>query len=85
MSLFAVTVSVKSRKVTITGPRGTLSRNFKHIPVDMKMINKNTLVVEKWFGIRKELAVVRTVCSHIENMIRGVTKVRCLLTIKGSL
>jgi len=30
--------------------------------------------VEKWFGLRKELAAVRTVCSHIENLIKGVTK-----------
>lgn len=29
--------------------------------------------VEKWFGRRKELAAVRTVCSHIENLIKGVT------------
>ncbi|XP_014672145.1 PREDICTED: 60S ribosomal protein L9-like isoform X2 [Priapulus caudatus] len=69
-----VKVSVKSRRVTIKGPRGTLSRSFKHIPVDMKMVSGSQLIVEKWFGIRKELAVVRTVCSHIENMIKGVTK-----------
>ena len=30
--------------------------------------------VEKWFGLRKELAAVRTVCSHIQNLIKGVTK-----------
>lgn len=30
--------------------------------------------VEKWFGLKKELAVVRTICSHISNMIKGVTK-----------
>jgi len=29
--------------------------------------------VRKWNGIRKELAAVRTVCSHIDNMIKGVT------------
>jgi len=31
-------------------------------------------MVEKWFGTKKEIAAVRTVCSHIENMIKGVTK-----------
>lgn len=25
-------------------------------------------------GIRKELASIRTVCSHVQNMITGVTK-----------
>lgn len=38
------------------------------------MINPRTLKVEKWFGKKKELAAVRTVCSHIENMLKGVTK-----------
>ena len=38
------------------------------------MPNPTTIKVEKWFGKRKELAAVRTVCSHIENMMKGVTK-----------
>lgn len=39
-----------------------------------QMIAPNVLKVEKWFGTKKELAAVRTVCSHIENMLKGVTK-----------
>ena len=31
--------------------------------------------VEKWFGTKKQLAAVRTVCSHINNLFKGVTKV----------
>ena len=69
-----VTFKVKSRRVAVTGPRGTLIRTFRHLAVDIRKINANTLIVEKWFGIHKELAAVRTVCSHIENMIKGVTK-----------
>ena len=69
-----VEVSVRSRKVTVKGPRGTLRRNFQHMAVDIRKTKKEQLVVEKWFGIRKELAAVKTVCSHIENMIKGVTK-----------
>lgn len=57
------------------GPRGTLRRDFRHMSVDIKKIGKNQLLVEKWFGTRKELAAVKTVCSHIENMMKGVTKV----------
>merc|ERR1711877_77183 len=30
--------------------------------------------VDLWFATRKQLACVRTVCSHIENMIVGVTR-----------
>lgn len=38
------------------------------------MVSPRLLKVEKWFGTKKELAAVRTVCSHIENMLKGVTK-----------
>lgn len=30
--------------------------------------------VDLWFAMRKQLACVRTVCSHIDNMITGVTR-----------
>merc|ERR1712008_366702 len=30
--------------------------------------------VDLWFANRKQLACVRTICSHIENMIIGVTQ-----------
>lgn len=69
-----VEVSVKSRKVIVKGPRGTLRRDFGHMAVDIRKIAKNELLIEKWFGNRKELAGVKTVCSHIENMMKGVTK-----------
>jgi len=70
-----VEISIKSRKVIVRGPRGLLRRDFRHMSVDIKKIGKNQLLVEKWFGTRKELAAVKTVCSHIENMMKGVTKV----------
>ena len=68
-----VTVSVKSRTVTVKGPRGELTKAFKHLHVDIFMQDDKTVTVEKWFGKRKELAAVRTVCSHISNLIKGVT------------
>lgn len=69
-----VDVSVKSRVVTVKGPRGTLTKSFKHLALDISMPDKKTVKVEKWFGKRKELAAVRTVCSHIINLMNGVTK-----------
>lgn len=33
------------------------------------------ITVEKWFGSSREVAAVRTVCSHITNMVTGVSKV----------
>merc|ERR1711948_70898 len=53
-----------------------LTRDFRHLGVDMVVTgrkNERKLKVEKWFGKRKELAAVRTVCSHVENMMKGVT------------
>ena len=73
---FSVKVTVKSRVVQVTGKRGKLVRSFRHARVDISMPKKNLVVVEKWFGTNKENAVVRTICSHINNMIKGVTKVR---------
>ncbi|XP_045205469.1 60S ribosomal protein L9-like [Mercenaria mercenaria] len=69
-----VEVKVRSRKVMVKGPRGSLSRTFKHLAVDIQMDGKKKIKVIKWFGKRKELAAVNTVCSHIENMFKGVTK-----------
>jgi len=69
-----VEISVKARKVLVKGPRGKLRRDFRHMAIDIRKIKKDELLVEKWFGNRKELAAVKTVCSHIENMCKGVVK-----------
>jgi large subunit ribosomal protein L9e len=37
-------------------------------------VEKRFVQVDLWFATRKQLACVRTVCSHIENMIVGVTR-----------
>lgn len=66
-----VSARVKARVVQIHGPRGKLERSFRHLSVDLYLINKKKLMVEKWFGTKKQIAAVRTVCSHIENMIKG--------------
>ncbi|ELW54045.1 60S ribosomal protein L9 [Tupaia chinensis] len=56
------------------GPRGTLWRDFDHINLELSLLRKkkNRLRVDKWWGNRKELATVRTICSHAQNMIKGV-------------
>lgn len=72
-----VDVKIRNRKVTVKGPRGTLSRDFSHLRVDLrvdKLKEKNVVLVELWFGNRLQLATLRTVLSHIDNMIKGVTK-----------
>merc|ERR1712196_22068 len=69
-----VTVDIKSRKIKVTGPRGTLNKSFQHMSVDIFKVDDKTIKVEKWFGKAKELAAIKTTCSHIQNMITGVTK-----------
>eukprot|EP00300_Choanocystis_sp_HF-7_P023830 c25216_g1_i1.p1 GENE.c25216_g1_i1~~c25216_g1_i1.p1 ORF type:complete len:203 (+),score=49.68 c25216_g1_i1:1-609(+) len=68
-----VTVTVAARDVTVKGPRGTLKKSFKHLNVQIEA-KKRSVVVSLWFGSRREIACVRTVCSHIKNLITGVTK-----------
>merc|ERR1712021_235178 len=41
---------------------------------DENEVEKKYVQVDLWFATRKQLACVRTVCSHIENMIVGVTR-----------
>jgi large subunit ribosomal protein L9e len=73
-----VTVDVKSRIIKVTGPKGTLTKNVRHINMDIRILkgkaNKVTLAV--WQGGRKHVACLRTIRSLIENLITGVTKVR---------
>jgi len=68
-----ISATVNNRVVTITGKRGVLRKSFKHTQLDVKMLGKKRIQVEKWFGSRKDIATVRTVISHIENMFKGVT------------
>jgi len=72
-----IDVSIKSRLLTVKGPRGTLSKNVRHVNMDIRLhksakANKVTLAV--WQGGRKHVACLRTIKSLISNMITGVTK-----------
>lgn len=71
-----VTLDIKARVVTVKGPRGTLTKSFKHMAVDIYKVEDGKVKVEKWFGATKESASIRSCCSHMLNMITGVTKVR---------
>ncbi|ELW72138.1 60S ribosomal protein L9 [Tupaia chinensis] len=70
-----VNVTLKGHTVTVKGPRGTLWTDFNHINVDLSLLGKKKkmLQIDKWWGNRKELATAYTVCSHGQNMVKGVT------------
>eukprot|EP00798_Chlamydomonas_sp_ICE-L_P031227 gene31227-6377_t len=73
-----VKLEVKGRAVRCKGPRGTLSKDFKHLAVDMYLYEnkagKKCFKVEAHFSKRKQLACIRTVVSHVRNLITGTTK-----------
>mmetsp|Transcript_32555 Transcript_32555/g.72414 ORF Transcript_32555/g.72414 Transcript_32555/m.72414 type:complete len:191 (-) Transcript_32555:64-636(-) len=72
-----VTVSCKAREVSVTGPKGSLQKSFKHLSLDLTMTEIDggkKIKVDLWFGNRETIAAIRTICSHIENLITGVTK-----------
>lgn len=50
----------------------------------MEKVAEDKLRIDAWFGKRKDLACVRTVCSHIENMINGVQTVCVVLVVHAS-
>jgi len=69
-----VEVDVKARKLTVKGPKGQLVREFKHLNLDIQKVEDGNIRVDLWFGGRANISCIRTVCSHIANMITGVTK-----------
>merc|ERR1712167_31775 len=70
-----VTVEIKNKLVLLKGPRGTIARNFRHVPCDITYRESQKVIsVEIWFQKKKILASCRTVVTHIENMIQGVTE-----------
>lgn len=74
-----INIKVKAKQIEVEGPRGKLTRNFKHLNLDFQLIKdeetgKKKLKVDAWFGSRKTTAAIRTALSHVENLITGVTK-----------
>ncbi|GAB4839646.1 60S ribosomal protein L9 [Ancistrocladus abbreviatus] len=74
-----VTIKVNAKIIEVEGPRGKLTRNFKHLNLDFQLTTdeatgKRKLKIDSWFGSRKTTAAIRTAISHVENLITGVTK-----------
>ena len=70
-----VKVEVHSGKVTITGKRGTLTRDLSCLHLDFEWDEAERQVVARcWFGNRKLVARIGTLFGHIKNMVTGVTR-----------
>lgn len=70
-----VKVTCKSRVVTVEGPRGKLTKNFKYLSIQIQVDSENSKVfVRSWFVNKKLAACVKSVQSQVRNLITGVTK-----------
>ena len=67
-----VTVDIKSRKVTVKGPRGTVTKEFRHIKADI-VKEGNKIIINLYLTTYKQSAILHTLKKHILNMIKGVT------------
>merc|ERR1711881_694181 len=68
-----VKLVVKGQKITVTGPRGTLNRDFSHLKVEVKKTGVQSCKFTKWWSTKREIAALRTAASHVKNMATGVT------------
>lgn len=64
---------LEGKTVTVTGPKGSLTRTFNIPQVDLS-IRENTVIVACRNARKKDYALLGTVRGHIKNMIEGVTK-----------
>jgi large subunit ribosomal protein L9e len=69
-----VKIHIKSRIVTVEGPRGKLVKNLSHLSVCFSHPSKNIVNIELHHGARKNVATLRTVKTLINNLIIGVTR-----------
>ncbi|KAH8174022.1 ribosomal protein l6 domain-containing protein [Sarocladium implicatum] len=69
-----VKVAIKTRQVTVEGPRGKLVKDLGHLAVTFAHPKRDVISIEIHHGVRKNVAALRTVKTIIENMIIGVTK-----------
>ena len=78
-----VTCSVKSRLVTVTGPRGTLTKSFRHLKVGIYQSNifsqyfENVLLLQFLYVI----PWIQTKFFHIECQMNVVQKLIFYLTL----
>ena len=72
-------VHVKSKVITVEGPKGTLTRDFRKVPVQILGLKDqdgrvSSVTIRVWFAKNKPKSCVNTIRKHLLNMITGVTK-----------
>lgn len=67
-----VNLTLNGHKVAVTGTNGELNYDFGHAGMNM-VFQDNILRVWVENPRRKQAALVKTIASHVRNMIKGVT------------
>merc|ERR1719458_1371588 len=67
-------ITIKAKKVVVSGKHGTLSRDFKHMPIELWTTKNGLVRARMYFAKSKQLSMLRSVCSHIQNLFEGVEK-----------
>ncbi|MEM2897144.1 MAG: 50S ribosomal protein L6 [Candidatus Bathyarchaeia archaeon] len=68
-----VKANIQGRVVSVTGPKGTIVKDFGHMPINIVIKENNFLVTSHW-PKKKEMGIIGTAASHLNKMIVGVTK-----------
>jgi large subunit ribosomal protein L6 len=68
-----VTVTLHEKTIEVTGDKGRLVKDFSQTPIAIRM-EGGEIAITALRSRRKESALVGTVSSHVNNMIKGVTK-----------
>ena len=70
-----IKITIKSKMVTVEGKHGKLTRNFKHLPLELWLGDGGKKVMARMFFAKtKQISCLRSVCSHIQNLFDGVTQ-----------
>jgi large subunit ribosomal protein L6 len=68
-----VTLAMDGCKITVTGEKGSVTKDFTHARLNMERLDDSVRV---WAvnPRKKQASLVNTIVAHIKNMIKGVTK-----------
>jgi len=72
-----VTITVKNKTVSVTGPRGKISKSFSNCAVLLRNTQDKSgkkFNIAIWFKNRKQKSLAKTMASLVDNMVIGVTK-----------
>ena len=69
-----VTVEIDNKTVKVTGPKGSLQKQFKYFHDINIMKKENKLLIISKSDKKKVRAMIGTIIAHTRNMVKGVTE-----------